>query len=454
MTTASHSIMPLAGPASITEIAARFDDLFGADPDWLRTLRTQALERFVEQGLPTRSDEEWRYTGIKPIIETRYQVGGEATPVTGVDLDRATVAVPDAIRLVFIDGVLAPEHSTQDARVAGMTVMPLDQAIERRADVLEPVLVDSIAAARDGFELLSGGLMSSGAFVHVAPNTRIERPVVITYLRTGQGAPRLITPRVVVVAEAGADVQVIEDYAAIGEAEGLTNAFTDIVVGANARVEHYLLERESFATFHVATLRAHQHRDSYLASHRMILGGRLVRNNVFPILDGENGHSLLNGLFVGHGNQHIDNHMRVEHRQPHCDSRQYYRGLLDDRAKGVFTGRIVVAQDAQKTDAIQSNDNILLGPNAQVWTKPQLEIYADDVRCTHGATTARIDEDATFYLRARGLTPEQARLMLLFAFAGETLDRLTIPVVRERIRAEVAERLAEDVAGGAAGGVS
>jgi Fe-S cluster assembly protein SufD len=442
MTTASHGILPLTGPASITELVGRADEVFAGDPAWLRDLRADALKRFDACGLPRRTDEEWRYTSVKPIVETSYQIGGEAASLSAIDLDRAAVAVPDAFRLVFIDGILAPELSTSERPPAGVAVLPLDQAIERRPEVLEPVLMDSLAAARDGFELLSGGLMSSGALVHVGPNKRIERPIVITHVRTGQGAPRLVTPRVVVVAEAGAEVKVVEDYASIGAPEGLTNGFTDVVVGANARVEHFLLEREGEAAFHVSTLRARQHRDSYLASHRMILGGRIVRNNVVPILDGENGHSLLNGLFVGHGSQHIDNHMRVEHQLPNCESRQYYRGLLDDRAKGVFTGRIVVAEDAQKTDAIQSNDNILLGPMAQVWTKPQLEIYADDVRCTHGATTARIDEDAMFYLRARGLTPEQARLMLLFAFAGETLDRLTIPVVRERIRAEVAERLA------------
>jgi Fe-S cluster assembly protein SufD len=216
---------------------------------------------------------------------------------------------------------------------------------------------------------------------------------------------------------------------------------TEIVVGANAQVNHYFIERESERAFNVATLRVEQHRDSRFNSHSVLLGGAIVRNNVNPVLDGEGCDSLLNGLYIGRNAQHMDNHMRVVHGKPNGDSRQYYRGIMDDESHGVFSGRIVVVRDAQKTDAIQSNQNLLLSPNAQVNTKPQLEIFADDVTCTHGATVGELDENAVFYLRSRGMSEDAAMGMLIYSAARESLERMKVEAVRERLTGILLERL-------------
>jgi Fe-S cluster assembly protein SufD len=445
MTATPNSIVPVAGPASLAEVASVAVDGF-ADPDWLRTLRGEALERFHGFGLPKRTDEEWTYTSVKRIADTAFRVGGDVTAMPAESIARIAIALDGAVRVVFVDGAFAPEHSTLDELPEGVTILPIERAVESFGDLLQPVLTESFASARDGFEALSGALMGGGILVHVSRGTAIETPILVSQLRTGAGGPRLTCPRTVVIAEPESRVRIVEDHASlVDDAGDLTNAFTDVVVGAGANVEHSLLERQSTAAFHVSTIRARQERDSMLTAHRMILGGGLVRNNITPILAGENAECVLNGLFVGGGEQHLDNHMRVVHEAPHCRSRQYYRGLLDDRSKGVFTGRIVVVQDAQKTDAIQSNDNLLLSPTAQVWTKPQLEIYADDVRCTHGATTGQLDENATFYLRARGLSRGEARLLLLTAFARENIERIAIPALRDLVAAEVDRRLARAV---------
>ncbi len=442
------SVLPAVGPALLEDLPGIAGRALHQGPAWLNGLRQSAMDRFREMGLPTLKDEEWRYTNVKPIRETAFRFGGEPGAVTRERLDEIATTLEGAIRVVFVDGVLSPELSDLDGAPEGLTVRAFEQAIEELEGLVRPVLEASVGAARDGFEALAGALMDTGVVVHARRNAKIDRPVLVTYFCTGGEAPLLSTPRTVVIAEEGAEVKVVEDHCGPAGAVYLTNCWTDIETGPNSRVEHYLLERESPEAFHVSTLRARHERDSEMTSHRLILGGRLVRNNVWPILAGENVTSTLNGLYVGSERQHLDNHMRVVHEAPHCGSRQYYRGLMADRSRGVFTGRIYVHQEAQKTDAIQSNDNLLLGEGASVTSKPQLEIYADDVRCTHGSTTGQMSEDALFYLRARGIREEDARLALLFAFAGENLDRFTIDELREKAYAEVEVRLRAALAAG------
>ena len=225
----------------------------------------------------------------------------------------------------------------------------------------------------------------------------------------------------------------LEDYVSLGEGAHFSNVVTELVAGDNAVVGHYLLERESLRSYNVSTLRIQQGRATNVASHSVLVGGALVRNNVHPVMAGEGGECLVNGLFLGKGAQHLDNYMMVEHQSPHCDSRQFYNGILDGKAHGVFHGRIKVHKPAQKTDAKQTNKNLLLSHDAQIDTKPQLEIYADDVKCTHGATIGQMDEEAIFYLRARGIDNASARAMLLLAFARERLSRMTVEPIRRRV---------------------
>src|SRR5437764_11861888 len=240
-------------------------------------------------------------------------------------------------------------------------------------------------------------------------------------------------PRNLIVIENEAQATIVEDYVSIGETAAFSNTATELIAGDNAVISHYMVEREHRQAFNVSTLRIQQGRSANVASHSVLLGGGLVRNNVHPVLAGEGGECLINGLFIGNGQQHLDNYMLVEHASPHCDSRQFYNGILDDRAHGVFHGRVIVHKDAQKTDAKQTNRNLLLSDDARIDTKPQLEIYADDVKCTHGATIGQIEEDALFYLRSRGIDETSARKLLLSAFASECLERMKQDGVRKYI---------------------
>jgi Fe-S cluster assembly protein SufD len=246
-----------------------------------------------------------------------------------------------------------------------------------------------------------------------------------------------------IIAEDASQAAIIEDYVSLGSEAAFSNAVTELAAGQDAVISHFLIERENLASFNVSTLRIEQSRGANVDSHSILLGGGLVRNNVHPVLNGEGAECLINGLFVGEGRQHMDNYMLVEHARPHCNSRQFYNGILADHARGVFHGRIVVHKDAQKTDAKQTNRNLLLSDSARIDTKPQLEIYADDVKCTHGATIGQIDEAQLFYLRARGIAEADARNLLLYAFAAECLDRMKDAAAREFAGGLIGERLKE-----------
>jgi Fe-S cluster assembly protein SufD len=285
---------------------------------------------------------------------------------------------------------------------------------------------------------LNTAFAEDGAFVHVSRGTFVEQPIYLLFISTAgdsaTDAPMMNHPRNLFIVEEGAQVAIVEDYFSLGDTAGsLCNTATELVAKDGAIVSHYMIEREHKQSFNISTLRIEQGRNANVASHSVLLGGGLVRNNVHPVLAGEGSECSINGLFVGNGKQHLDNYMLVEHAKPHCSSRQFYNGILDDSAHGVFHGRIIVHKDAQKTDAKQTNRNLLLSDNAQIDTKPQLEIYADDVKCTHGATIGQIEENALFYLRSRGIDEASARKLLLMAFANECLDRMREDSVRSGI---------------------
>jgi Fe-S cluster assembly protein SufD len=261
----------------------------------------------------------------------------------------------------------------------------------------------------------------------------VETPIYVLYVTVPGATPTMNHPRNLIVAHENSQVTVVEDYVSLGEGITFSNAVTELVAGDNAHVSHYMIVREGDQAYNFSTLRIQQGRHANVATHSLLLSGALVRNNVHPVLAGEGSECLINGLFMANGRQHMDNYMLVEHASPHCDSRQFYNGILNGQSHGVFHGRIIVHKDAQKTDAKQTNRNLLLSDDAQIDTKPQLEIYADDVKCTHGATIGQVDENALFYLRSRGLDEAAARHVLLLAFANECLDRMNSPQVREHL---------------------
>ena len=411
-------------------------------PAWLRDLREAAFSRFCSVGFPTLRDEDWRFTSLAPLTRTPFRLArGSASQFTVSDLVHWRMEGA-AARLVFVDGRFEPNLSTWGALPKGVTVNGLAKEIASRPDAVAKHFGRYLDLERDPFCALNTAFAEDGAYIHVARGVVLDQPIHLLFVTTPGPAPAMTHPRNLVVVEDEGQATVIEDYVSHGDATpAFSNAVTELVAGGNANVQHIMIEREHLQTSNFSTLRIEQARTANVASHSLLLGGALVRNNVHPVLHGEGGECLINGLFIGAGRQHLDNYMLVEHASPHCASRQFYNGILDEHAHGVFHGRIIVHKDAQKTDAKQTNRNLLLADDAQIDTKPQLEIYADDVKCTHGATIGQIEENALFYLRSRGIDEREARRLLLEAFAGECIERIKPGPAREYTEAVVLERL-------------
>jgi Fe-S cluster assembly protein SufD len=418
------------------------------EPVWLRQLREDAWTRFHAKGFPTTHDEDWRFTNLAALARTpfRRSAKGDAT-VSAKELEAYRVA-GTACRLVFVNGHFVPDLSDVQNLPKGLEVCALAQALGGDAKGCAPEGIEQhlgryADVRRDVFAALNTALWEDGAYVRVHRSVLIEQPVHLLYVSAGAGSEIMTHPRTLIVAEQASQAAVIEDYISLGNEAAFSNAVTELVAGENAIVSHFLVERENLASYNVSTLRLEQARGTNVDSHSLLLGGGLVRNNVHPVLGGEGAECLINGLFVGAGRQHLDNYMLVEHARPNGSSRQFYNGILAGGSHGVFHGRIVVHKDAQKTDAKQTNRNLLLSDNARIDTKPQLEIHADDVKCTHGATIGQIEEEQLFYLRSRGFEETAARNMLLYAFASECLERMREPAAREFVGKLIESRLAE-----------
>ncbi len=403
------------------------------DLGWLRKLRDDAFARFCEVGFPTTHDEDWRFTNVSAIAKTPFKLPASGQHnVTNEDLAEY-LRLPAACHLVFVDGRYEPKLSPFLRLPLGVTVTSLAEALNTNPASLEPHLGRYLNTERDAFAALNTAFLADGAYIHIKKGVVVEQPIHLLFVSTCSDAPTMTHPRNLIVADEQSQLAVVEDYVSLGSAVAFCNTATELVAAESAVVSHYMLEREDTQAFNVSTLRIQQGRSANVSTHSVLLGGGLVRNNVHPVLAGEGAECLINGLFIGHGRQHLDNYMLVEHAQPHCESRQFYNGILDNHAHGVFHGRIIVHKDAQKTDAKQTNRNLLLSDDAQIDTKPQLEIYADDVKCTHGATIGQIEENALFYLRSRGIDEPSARKLLLLAFANECLDRMKEDGVRRHL---------------------
>lgn len=406
---------------------------------WLRELRESAFARFCETGFPTTHDEDWRFTSTAAIARTQFELAPERK-LAAVEAQKLGMSGA-ACRLVFVDAHFARELSDLGKLPAGVTVNGLALELTSDSKSVEAHLGRYLNIQRDAFSALNTAFAEDGALVHVRKGVVLESPIYLLFVSTASEKPLMTHPRNLIVIEKEAQATIVEDYVSLGESPALCNTATELVAGENATVEHYMIEREHKQAFNISTLRIQQERSANVSSHSILIGGGLVRNNVHPVLAGEGGDCLINGLFLGNGRQHLDNYMLVEHASPHCGSRQFYNGILDDHAHGVFHGRIVVHKDAQKTDAKQTNRNLLLADDAQIDTKPQLEIYADDVKCTHGATIGQIEENALFYLRSRGIDEVSARKLLLMAFASECLDRMKPGPAREHVEKLIQEHL-------------
>jgi Fe-S cluster assembly protein SufD len=399
----------------------------GSKLQWLSDLRRKAFARFCEIGFPTTHDEDWRFTDVSAISNSTFRLGKNA----GVTPSQLLPWRVDGARyqLVFVNGHFAPELSLVGEPNESVTIAGLARELNRGSELIAQHMVHFA----DAFSALNAAFVEDGAFVHVRRGTVVEDPIYLLFLSVPNGSPVMNHPRNLILADQDSQATFVEEYVSVGAEPALCNAITELVAADGSVLSHYRIEREQESTFNISSLNIHQGRSASVASHSVLLGGALVRNNVHPVLAGEGSECLINGLFIGCDRQHIDNYMLVEHMSPHCNSRQFYNGILDDHAHGVFHGRIIVHKDAQKTDAKQTNRNLLISDDAQIDTKPQLEIHADDVKCTHGATIGQIDEEALFYLRSRGIDESSARKLLLLAFAGECLERMKQGPVRKHV---------------------
>jgi Fe-S cluster assembly protein SufD len=405
----------------------------GHDVAWLRRLRQDAFARFCEVGFPTTHDEDWRFTNVSAIAQTSFRLARNGRALLSQqEVEPYRVAGVDC-QLVFVNGCFARELSLLGKLPNGVKVSNLAGEISSNPGAIEPHFGRYLDIRRDAFSALNTAFVEDGAFVHIPRGTLVEEPICLLFVSTGDDAPSMSHPRSLIVAEADSQATFLEDYVSLDGGPVFCNTVTELVAGDHTVLSHYMIEREHKQVFNISTLRIQQGRSANIVSHSVLLGGTLVRNNVHPVLAGEGGECLINGLFIGNGHQHLDNYMLVEHASPHCGSRQFYNGILDGHAHGVFHGRIIVHKNAQKTDAKQTNRNLLLSDDAQIDTKPQLEIYADDVKCTHGATIGQIEGDALFYLRSRGIDEVSARRLLLFAFASECLDRMKQGPIRKHV---------------------
>jgi Fe-S cluster assembly protein SufD len=415
-------------------------------PAWLAELREGAIARFVELGFPSMKQEEWRFTSVAPIADAGFTLAHPArTPLAAPPaIDR--LALGAGPRIVFVDGRHAPELSTAAHLPGGVRAGSL--AAELRTDsgreLLRAHLGRHARWHESPFAALNTAFLADGGFVHVPANVTLDRPLELLFLSTGQAVsdgPVVSHPRSLIVLERGARAVVVETYAALADAVYWTNAVTEVVTGQGAHAELYRVQREGPRSFQVATTHSRQDRDSYLGLHVITLGAALARHDIVTVLDGSGAELILNGLYLLGGAQHADHHTLIDHAQPHCASHEFFNGVLAERAHGVFNGRIVVRPGAQRTDSKQTNNNLLLSTEARADSQPQLEIYADDVKCTHGSTVGPIDEMQLYYLRSRGLSPEGARSILTYGFGAEILGRMRHVEVRDRLDRLVRERL-------------
>ena len=425
----------------VVTAATPFEDAFrsliegdGADaPGQIQSLRSAAFDTFRRLGFPTTKNEDWHFTSVAPIVEHDYL---HITTPSG-DVQRAAL-VPFLFgrsewhTLVFVNGRYAPELSNTGGLPKGVKLLDLRRAWGEAPQLTEPL--GSITSYHDrAFTALNTAFMHDGAVLHVDRDVEVEMPIHLLFVTDAVAAKSMMHPRNLIVVGRNAKAKVIESYVSLSDAVYFTNAVTEVSVAEGATLHHYKMQREGMRAFHVGTTETRQARDSHYISFSLAIGGSLTRTNIYTTLAGEGCGATLNGLYMLDGEQHCDHQTLIAHVQPNCFSRELYKGVLDGQSHGVFNGKVYVDPIAQKTDGKQTNNTLLLSDKAQIDTKPQLEIFADDVKCTHGATVGRLDEQALFYMKSRGVSRQLARELLTYAFAADVLETIEQDSVREEL---------------------
>ena len=410
-------------------------------PTWLASRRRSAMTRFAEVGFPTTRDEDWRYTSLAPLADTPFS----AAPRRGPDhlpagtLERLALGGPDWPRLVFVNGRFSPRHSSRPPLPGGGQLTSLAEAMTADGELIEQHLARHAVWDANVFAALSTAFVEDGALLYVPADTALVAPLELLFLTTTPAV--LAQPRILVVAGPHSRASVVERYVGLTDEASFTNTVTEIVAGPSASVDHYVLQEQGAAAFHVATVHADLDRDSAFSSCSATFGARLSRTTLTVRFGGAGARGRLDGLYIIGGRQHVDNHVTVDHAVPRCSSQQLYKGVLDGSARAVFNGRIVVRPDAQKTDAEQTNKHLLLSDGVEVDSKPQLEIFADDVRCTHGAAEGQLAPEALFYLESRGLGEATARALLTYGFARAVVERIAAEPIQRYVDRTLTARL-------------
>ena len=433
---------PARGDSSLTPVEAYrhdFEARFGAsssEPAWLQDIRRDAMSQFEADGFPTMKNEDWHFTSVSPIGDRIFNPALPGAPVSAAVLARFSHG-QDWHTFAFVNGRLVSGGGDVPS---GVTVSGLADAIDNDDSLVQRHFGRLAGAESSAFTALNAAFARDGAVVLIDADAVIAKPIHLLFISDASAEGTVVHTRNLIFAGRHSECTVIESYVALGDDVYFTNAVTEAHVADGARLGHYKLQTESRNAFHVGTTQAHQARNSLYESFSFATGARLSRTNVYTALAGEAAEAVLNGLYMVDGVQHVDHQTRIEHVAPNCTSHELYKGVLDGRSHGVFNGKVYVHPEAQKTDGKQSNNNLLLSDQARIDTKPQLEIFADDVKCTHGATVGRLDETALFYMRSRGIGMSQARRLLTYAFAADVLEKIELEPLRESLEAQVLER--------------
>ena len=429
---------------NIEYLGDKFNQLQSANADGiLSNIRKEGFKIFNKNGIPTIRNEEWRFTNVSNLFRKEYNLPKDNLEINNSDID--SIRLPgyaNANELVFVNGRYVPELSVIRSSEKECIIMPLENAVKNEyKNLVNEHLGKSSLVIKDGIHALNTSFIYGGVFIHVNKNQILEHPVYLYHLSDTRNSHTLAQPRSLVYVDQSAKLQLIESFATIGAMDSFTNGVTEIVVNTNAIVEYYKIQNDVVNASQVTTTHIRQIGKSYAHGVTISLNGGLIRNNMNIVMEAEGNEAHLYGLYLLKGNTHVDNHTLVDNTKPNCFSNEFYKGILDDSSSGVFSGKIFVRPDAQKTNAYQSNKNILLSDNATINTKPQLEIFADDVKCSHGCTVGQLDEEALFYLRTRGISKEHAQSMLLSAFAEDVVMQIKHEPLRNYVEKLIIDRL-------------
>lgn len=426
----------------LTELATAFTSvadsivLPGEELPWLKSIRQQALEQFQQNGLPSKKVEDWKYTSLWYLSQQHFSHLVETDAIDIKQCDELAL-LDDAYRFVIVDGQFSESLSQLKDLPVGLTVEAFSHSVANA----ERVLGQQIDINKPGLNALNTLLMKEGLMVHVAANKIIEKPIELLVINTGKTEKLATHLRNMIVLDDSAEATVVEHYVGLEGTESFTNVITEVVLAERAELNHYKLQQEAENAFHIASIAAKQAEGSQWNTSNISLGAKLARNDIQSRLEGENAHVSLDGLYILNAEQHCDNHTRIDHLVANTTSNELYKGVLSDNSHGVFNGKVIVHQDAQKVDSKEYNHNLLLSRGCEIDTKPEMEIYADDVKCGHGSTVGQLDADSLFFLRARGLDETTARSLLTHAFVAEVLERISSETIRQAMSDVIEERL-------------